>query len=65
MDSEGEMSILAPKGAHLKEGFVGSHFANYGSFLVLSHEKGGAMAASDVRFEGRNHPQGILLKYTS
>ena len=43
MDEEGSISLPFPKGKNLKEDFVGSHFANYDSFLVLSHFKGHAM----------------------
>ena len=42
LDADGSMS-LPVDGKNLKEDFVGSHFANYGSFLVLSHFKGHAM----------------------
>jgi len=43
MDEEGVMSLPFPEGKNIKEDFVGSHFANYDSFLVLSHFKGHAM----------------------
>ncbi len=43
-DAEGSMSLLVEGGTHLKENLVGSHFANYGSYLVLSHFKGHEMA---------------------
>ena len=42
LDAEGSMS-LPVDGKNLKEDFVGSHFANYDSYLVLSHFKGHAM----------------------
>jgi uncharacterized Fe-S center protein len=43
MDEEGSVSLPFPTGSHIREDFVGSHFANYDSFLVLSHFKGHAM----------------------
>lgn len=44
MDAEGAMSIPVMGGDHLVEDIVGSHFANYDSYLVLSHFKGHVMA---------------------
>ena len=44
LDEEGSMSIPVSGGVRLKEDFVGTHFANYDSFIVLSHFKGHAMA---------------------
>lgn len=48
MDEDGEMNlpVTVPDGMkqHLKEDVVGSHFANYDSYLILSHFKGHAMA---------------------
>lgn len=44
MDAEGSMAIPVENGFHLKENYVGTHFANYDSYLVLSHFKGHAMA---------------------
>lgn len=43
LDEEGSMSLPFPEGKNIKENFVGSHFANYDSILVLSHFKGHAM----------------------
>ena len=43
MDEEGTISLPFPSGTRIKEDFVGSHFANYDSFLILSHFKGHAM----------------------
>jgi len=43
MDEDGSISLPFPKGSHVREDFVGSHFTNYDSFLVLSHFKGHAM----------------------
>ncbi len=44
MDEEGSMSLPVTGGSNLTENYVGTHFANYDSFLVLSHFKGHAMA---------------------
>lgn len=44
MDAEGTMSLTVNSGDNLPENIVGSHFANYDSFLVLSHFKGHTMA---------------------
>jgi uncharacterized Fe-S center protein len=44
MDEQGAISLPVTGGRRLTENFVGSHFANYDSFLVLSHFKGHAMA---------------------
>lgn len=43
MDEEGSMELPVEGGTHLTENLVGAHFANYDSFLVLSHFKGHAM----------------------
>lgn len=43
MDEDGYISLPFPNGTRIKEDFVGSHFANYDSFLILSHFKGHAM----------------------
>ena len=44
LDEEGSMELSVENGARLNVDYVGSHFANYDSFLVLSHFKGHAMA---------------------
>ena len=44
MDEDGSMSLPVAGGKNLTENYVGTHFANYDSFLVLSHFKGHAMA---------------------
>lgn len=44
MDEEGSMSLPVEGGTVLTENLVGAHFANYDSYLVLSHFKGHAMA---------------------
>jgi uncharacterized Fe-S center protein len=51
MDADGSMSLPVTGGTHLKENFVGSHFANYDSFLVLSHFKGHAMAGLEAQLK--------------
>jgi uncharacterized Fe-S center protein len=43
MDIDGSMSLPVIDGEVLKENFVGSHFANYDYFVILSHFKGHAM----------------------
>ena len=43
LDEEGYLT-LPVNGKVLKEAYVGSHFRNYGSYLVLSHFKGHQMA---------------------
>ncbi len=44
MDEDGSMTLPVTGGTNLTENYVGSHFANYDSFLVLSHFKGHSMA---------------------
>lgn len=44
LDAEGSMSLPVEGGTRLTENLVGSHFANYDSYIVLSHFKGHAMA---------------------
>ena len=44
MDADGSMTLPVTGGDNLTENFVGTHFSNYDSFLVLSHFKGHAMA---------------------
>lgn len=43
LDEEGAMSIPVKGGTWLKEDYVGSHFANYNSYIILTHFKGHAM----------------------
>jgi uncharacterized Fe-S center protein len=43
LDENGSIALPFTNGKNLKEAFVGSHFANYDSFLVLSHFKGHVM----------------------
>ena len=44
MDEDGSLSLPVEGGFHLSENLVGTHFADYNSFLVLSHFKGHQMA---------------------
>lgn len=44
LDEEGSMDIPVAGGTRLTENYVGTHFANYDSYLVISHFKGHAMA---------------------
>ena len=44
LDAEDSMEIPIEGGNRLSVDYVGSHFANYDAFLVLSHFKGHAMA---------------------
>ena len=44
LDEEGSMEIPIEGGVRIHVDYVGSHFANYDSFLVLTHFKGHAMA---------------------
>lgn len=44
LDEEGSLPLEIANGKHLTENLVGSHFANYDSYLVLSHFKGHSMA---------------------
>jgi len=43
-DANGSMSLSVVGGTHLTENYVGASFADYDSYLVLSHFKGHAMA---------------------
>ena len=43
-DEDGSMAIPVKGGKRLKEDYVGTHFKDYGSYLVISHFKGHAMA---------------------
>lgn len=44
MDEDGFLTLPVAGGDNLTENYVGSHFSNYDSFLVLSHFKGHTMA---------------------
>ena len=43
-DADGYMAIPVKGGERLKENYVGSHFKDYDTYLILSHFKGHAMA---------------------
>lgn len=43
MDENGEIALPVNGGKHLKENYVGEHFKNYNSMLILSHFKGHLM----------------------
>lgn len=43
MDEDGELVLPVTGGRHLTENYVGGHFENYDSMLVLSHFKGHLM----------------------
>ena len=44
LDADGSMEIPIENGVRINVDYVGSHFADYDSFLVLTHCKGHAMA---------------------
>jgi len=44
LDENGSMSLPVRGGTRLQENFVGSHFANYDYYIVLTHFKGHSMA---------------------
>ena len=44
LDEYGSMELPVTGGTRLKGNLVGAHFADYGSYIVLSHFKGHAMA---------------------
>ena len=44
LDEDGSLALPVIDGARLTENFVGAHFDDYDSYLVLSHFKGHAMA---------------------
>ena len=44
LDADGSMELPVNGGTHLENNLVGAHFANYDSYIVLSHFKGHAMA---------------------
>ena len=43
MDADGDMELPVPDGRQIKKNFVGKHFADYDSVVVLSHFKGHQM----------------------
>lgn len=44
MDEDGSMTLPVSGGSNLTENYVGSHFADYDYYIVLSHFKGHSMA---------------------
>lgn len=44
LDEEGSMQLAVSGGSNLKTNYVGSHFKDYDSYVVLSHFKGHQMA---------------------
>lgn len=44
LDEDGSMTLPVTGGTQLSENYVGAHFGDYDSYLVLSHFKGHAMA---------------------
>ncbi len=44
LDAEGSMQLDVDGGSYLETNYVGTHFADYDSYVVLSHFKGHAMA---------------------
>ena len=44
MDEDGSMTLPVTGGTNLEENYVGSHFADYDYYVVLSHFKGHSMA---------------------
>lgn len=51
MDEDSSISLPFEKGKNIKEDFVGSHFKNYNSFIILSHFKGHAMGGFGGAFK--------------
>jgi len=51
MDEDGSVALPFPKGTHIKQDYVGSHFKNYNSFIILSHFKGHAMGGFGGAFK--------------
>ena len=43
-DADGSLAIPVPNGTHIQEDYVGTHFPEYESYLILSHFKGHSMA---------------------
>lgn len=44
LDADGSVQFLVEGGNYLETNYVGSHFTNYDSYIILSHFKGHAMA---------------------
>ena len=55
MDADGDLKIPAPEGArHLQYDLIGSHFANYDSFLNLAHGKGHMMGGFGANLKNQS-----------
>ena len=69
MDAEGSMEILVKGGTRLESNLVGSHFADYDSYIILSHFKGHAMAGFGGAIKnisiGMGSKEGKCLIHTS
>lgn len=44
LDADGSVQLVVDGGSYLETNYVGAHFTNYDSYIVLSHFKGHAMA---------------------
>lgn len=44
LDEDGSMTLPVEDGERLTENYVGAHFTDYGSYIILSHFKGHSMA---------------------
>ncbi|MCM1065936.1 MAG: DUF362 domain-containing protein, partial [Eubacterium sp.] len=44
LDVDGSVQLTVDGGSYLETNYVGAHFTNYDSYIVLSHFKGHAMA---------------------
>ena len=51
MDEDSSIALPFLQGKNIKEDFVGSHFKNYDSFIILSHFKGHAMGGFGGAFK--------------
>ena len=51
MDEDSSIALPFENGKNIKEDFVGSHFKNYDSFIILSHFKGHMMAGFGSAFK--------------
>ena len=69
MDEEGSISLPFENGKNIQEDFVGSHFNNYDSFIILSHFKGHAMGGFGGAFKnmaiGIASPEGKMWIHTA
>ena len=59
-DENGSMTLSVADGTRLSENYVGAAFADYASYLVLSHFKGHAMAGFGGAIKNILHDIGIL-----